>query len=212
MTKKTFTKVRKWAEEKGYKVEETYAYGDKSAIKITVDEENSFKCEEQDSTIYMSIRGQKGNPGGLYLTHIYKPKDGKYYRNHAFHKRSQKEMIEDMESDIKKYVKVEEDVNMEEVTFKEEDNMENKVAKEITVEDYNDLAQNGARTLFDIGMYRVIDGLKDEERSYFIKDFDTNKWYLIDMVTCYELVTAFHCGGSKTYIEDCLYNIIDSAN
>ncbi|MFS0905742.1 hypothetical protein AB3N02_22100 [Priestia aryabhattai] len=90
--------------------------------------------------------------------------------------------------------------------------MEMKALKEITVEEYMDLAQNGARTLFEIGDYRVVDGLKDEEQSFFVKDFTTDKWYLIDMATCYELVTAFHCGGHKPYIEDCLNNIVCSVN
>lgn len=90
--------------------------------------------------------------------------------------------------------------------------MEMKALKEITVEEYMDLAQNGARTLLNVGDYAVVDGLKDEEQSYFIKDFHTDKWYLIDMATCYELVTAFHCGGYKPYIEECLNEIICSVD
>lgn len=88
------------------------------------------------------------------------------------------------------------------------DNM--KALKEITVDDYMNLSQNGARTLFDIGGYRVLDGVKDEQKSYFVKNFATERWYLIDMVICYELVTAFHCGGFKPYIKECLDDIVSS--
>lgn len=101
MEKTKFTKVRKWAEEQGYKVQDK-SYSFKSAIKVIVDEENAFTCETRESTIYMSIRGVKGDAGGLYLTHEYKPKDGRFIRSYAFHKNSQKEMIEDMEDKIRR--------------------------------------------------------------------------------------------------------------
>lgn len=96
-----FTVVRKWAEEKGYKIEDTFAYGDNKAIKVIINDEHSFKCETKKSTIYTSIRGQKGNCGGLYLTHEHKPKDGRFVRPYDFHKTSQKEMIQSMEREIK---------------------------------------------------------------------------------------------------------------
>lgn len=90
--------------------------------------------------------------------------------------------------------------------------MNTQALKEITVNEYNDLAQNGARTLFDIGMFRVMDGLKDEKQSHFVRDYVGDRWFLIDMTTCYELVTAFHCGGYKPYIEECLNEIICSVD
>jgi hypothetical protein len=92
----------------------------------------------------------------------------------------------------------------------EDDNM-NLRPLTISNDTYLDLAQNGARTLLDIGNYRVLDGLKDDEQSYFVKDFSTEQMYMIDMVTCYELVTAFHCGGYKPYILEQLEEIIESA-
>jgi len=97
-----FTRIIKWAKDKGYEIKDTYAYGDNKAVLIVVDEENSFKCETRDSTVYMSIRGQRGNAGGLYLTHKRKPKDGRFIRDYAFLQSSQKEMIMVMEGQIRK--------------------------------------------------------------------------------------------------------------
>lgn len=99
-----FTKIRKWANEKGYKIEDA-SISYIPAIRVIVDEENRFKCEERRSTVYMSIRGQKGDAGGLYLTHEYKPKDGRFVRPYGFWKASQKEMIEDIEREIQKQIK-----------------------------------------------------------------------------------------------------------
>lgn len=108
MTKqrRTFTKIRKWAEENGYKIEETWAYGDQDAIRVIVSEKQSFKLEMRKSTIYMSIRGQRGDCGGLYLTEELKREEGEpYRRNYAFHQASQRVAIESMESDIKQLAK-----------------------------------------------------------------------------------------------------------
>lgn len=87
-----------------------------------------------------------------------------------------------------------------------------KALREIHEGSYMDLAQNGARILFNIGNYRLIDGVKGEYESYFVKDFGTERWFLIDIDTCYELVTAFFCGGDESYIMECIEEIISSVN
>ncbi|UUV46906.1 hypothetical protein [Bacillus phage vB_BanS-Thrax4] len=105
MTKqrRTFTVIRKWAEKMGYTVEDTWAYGDQDACRVVVSEKLSFKLEMRKSTIYQSIRGQRGDCAGLYLTEERKREEGEpYRRNYAFHQRSQREAIEDMERDIKR--------------------------------------------------------------------------------------------------------------
>lgn len=88
--------------------------------------------------------------------------------------------------------------------------MEMKALKRITEKDYLDLAQNGARVLFDLEEYRVLDGMKDETESYFVKHFSTDEWYLIDMKTCYDLVTMHYCGGYEPYLLECLEDIVAS--
>ncbi|AZU98981.1 hypothetical protein pW2_156 [Bacillus phage pW2] len=101
--RRTFTVIRKWAEKNGYKVEDTWAYGDQDACRVIVNEKLSFKAEMRNSTIYQSIRGQRGECAGLYLTEERKREEGEpYRRNYAFHMTSQKHAIENMESDIKK--------------------------------------------------------------------------------------------------------------
>jgi hypothetical protein len=87
-----------------------------------------------------------------------------------------------------------------------------KALREITTDDYMDLAQNGARVLFNIDDYRLIDGIKGSHESYFVKDFGTERWFLIDIDTCYELVTAFFCGGDESYIKECIEEIINSVD
>jgi hypothetical protein len=64
--------------------------------------------------------------------------------------------------------------------------------KQITEDIYMDLAQNGARVLFDIESYRILDGIKDETQSYFIIDSEEEEYFQIDLLTCYELVTLYH--------------------
>jgi hypothetical protein len=44
-------------------------------------------------------------------------------------------------------------------------------AKKVDINKYDDLAQNGARILFDIGFYRVLDCVKDDLQNFFIIDF-----------------------------------------
>jgi hypothetical protein len=82
--------------------------------------------------------------------------------------------------------------------------------REITREEFLDLAQNGIRELFELGHYKVVDGWKSEEQSHFVYDMGTHRCYLIDMDTCYELVTAFYCDGSKPTIIENLNEIASS--
>ena len=69
--------------------------------------------------------------------------------------------------------------------------------KQITEEIYLDKAQNGARKLVDIGDYRLLDGVKNEDESYFIIDFENELWYEIDLKTCYDLFTMYLYGDKK---------------
>jgi hypothetical protein len=101
MTK--FTKIRKWANEKGYQVEDAYAYGNRPAIKVTVDEQHSFTCEEKESTVYYSVNGMAGDRGGLYMAHNHKPEDGRFVRPYSFWYQSQTDMITAMENYLHKF-------------------------------------------------------------------------------------------------------------
>lgn len=79
-----------------------------------------------------------------------------------------------------------------------------KPLKEIVLQDYYDLCENGARTLFDINDYRVIDGDKDDDESYFIFDYVNERFFLIDLKTCYDLVTLFFVAKNHEYLIECL--------
>jgi hypothetical protein len=76
--------------------------------------------------------------------------------------------------------------------------------KQITEDIYMDLAQNGARVLFEIDCYRILDGIKDDEQSYFIIDLEDEEFYQIDLLTSYELVTMYHGNVKKEYIMEFL--------
>ena len=82
--------------------------------------------------------------------------------------------------------------------------------REITREEFLDLAQSGIRELFDIEQYKVFDGMKGTEQSYFVYHMGTHNCYLINKDTCYELVTAFYCGGSKPEILENLNKMASS--
>ena len=82
--------------------------------------------------------------------------------------------------------------------------------REVTREEFVDLAQNEIRELFEIEHYKVIDGSKGEELNHFVYDTGTHSCYLINIDTCYDLVTAFYCGGSKPSIIDNLNTIASS--
>lgn len=72
--------------------------------------------------------------------------------------------------------------------------------KKINRNIYLDLAQNGARELCEIANYQILDGLKDEEQSYFIIDIEDQEYYQIDLRTCYELVTMKYGNVKEEYI------------
>ena len=63
----------------------------------------------------------------------------------------------------------------------------------ITEKEYLSLAENGARVLFDIADYRLMDGVKDEDESYFIIDFFNDQFYQIDLQTSYNLLAIYVC-------------------
>lgn len=99
MKKRTFTNIRKWAEKMGYEVEDRNLVSWKPRIMVKVNEKLRFELEVRESTVYHSIRGMKGNAGGLYVTaHI----TGRN-RSYDFHQASQRVAIESMESDIKQF-------------------------------------------------------------------------------------------------------------
>ena len=79
-----FVNVRKWAQEKGFKVTD---WDDQRTITIQAGEKR-FVLQQRESTIYRSVRGIKGNPKGLYLSGVWK---------YAFKVASQKEAIQEME-------------------------------------------------------------------------------------------------------------------
>ena len=63
--------------------------------------------------------------------------------------------------------------------------------KKITEKEYLSLAENGARILFDIADYRLMDGVKDDDESYFIIDFFNDEFYQIDLQTSYNLLAMY---------------------
>jgi len=65
--------------------------------------------------------------------------------------------------------------------------------KKITEKEYLSLAENGARVLFDIADYRFMDGVKDDDESYFIIDFFKDEFYQIDLQTSYNLLAMYVC-------------------
>lgn len=99
----TFTKIRKWAEEKGFVVEDKYGYGGKPCIHVYLGDRTGYAFDMRDSTIYMSIRGQRGNAGGLYMAQIKpnKHNDVGIDVGYGFQERSQSYCIDKMEYDLK---------------------------------------------------------------------------------------------------------------
>ncbi|WP_456276268.1 hypothetical protein [Bacillus sp. AK128] len=85
-----------------------------------------------------------------------------------------------------------------------------KAVREVSREEFMDLAQHGIRELFDLEHYKVFDGMKGEEQSYFVYDMGPHRCYLIDQPTCYDLVTAFYCGGNKSTILENIKHIASS--
>lgn len=99
---KSFTKIRKWAEEKGFRVEEKSGYGGKPCIHVYTGDRTGYAFDMRDSTIYMSHRGQRGNAGGLYMAQIRPTKrnDVGIDVGYGFQERSQSYCIEKMEWDL----------------------------------------------------------------------------------------------------------------
>lgn len=99
--KKVFTKIRKWAQEKGYTIEEH-----SKSISVKVNKKLSFTIENRESTIYRSIRGIKGNPKGIYLTEF-----SQRFKSCGFsmHYKSQKNIIDRMEEVIEQELKREQE-------------------------------------------------------------------------------------------------------
>lgn len=94
---RTFTKVRKWAEEVGAKVKDSELF---NAITVTLPNGEKFELENRESTSRRVInrgRGMKwdGSPKGLYMS----KGDG-----YAFQERSQVDCIEKMSKHLSKEV------------------------------------------------------------------------------------------------------------
>lgn len=72
----------------------------------------------------------------------------------------------------------------------------------ITKEIYLDKAQNGARTLFDLFNYRLLDGVKGDVESYFLIDFNDNpqEFYKISLRDAYDLLAMYHMKCDKEFI------------
>ena len=82
--------------------------------------------------------------------------------------------------------------------------------REVTKEEFFDLAQNGARELFELAHYKIFDAVKGEEQNHFVYEMKTHRCALISKDTCYELVTAFYCGGDKDAVLENLNTIASS--
>lgn len=91
-------------------------------------------------------------------------------------------------------------------------NKELTAIREVTRDEFMNLAQSGVRELFDLGHFKVCDGKNGEEQSHFLYDMSTHRCFLIDVASCYELVTAFYCGGDKPSILQSLNGIASSVN
>lgn len=81
--------------------------------------------------------------------------------------------------------------------------------KHITEEIYLDLAQNGARVLFEVESYRFLDGIKDDTQSYFIIDLEDEEFYQIDLLTSYELVTMYHGDVEEDIFDEYLEEVFE---
>lgn len=106
---KSFTKIRKWAEEKGYIVEDYKGLiSDRQQVTIHATDDIKFQIENRESTVYQSIRGKRGNPKGIYLStnRFYADANGSgkayWHSGYGFCHYTQKEIIESMETTIKR--------------------------------------------------------------------------------------------------------------
>lgn len=84
-------------------------------------------------------------------------------------------------------------------------------AMNITMRQYDYLAENGARVLFDLKHYRVMDGCREDKESYFIIDFITDQpqFYRISQSDCYDLIAMKICGDvADDYIQEMIEDLI----
>ena len=72
----------------------------------------------------------------------------------------------------------------------------------ITDEIYLDKAQNGARTLFDLFGYRLLDGVKGDDESYFLIDLNESPqvFYELELRDAYDLLAMYHMRCDKEFI------------
>ena len=88
-------------------------------------------------------------------------------------------------------------------------------AKIITKEEYHHRAQHGARILLEIeeGIvhYRVLDGLLNEDESYFIVDFmnEPATFYLINLKDCYDICACELAGVEDEYVIEIIEEILN---
>jgi len=74
----------------------------------------------------------------------------------------------------------------------------------ITDKIYLDKAQNGARTLFNLFNYRLLDGVKGDQESYFLIDFNEEPqvFYELELRDAYDLLAMYHVKCDKEFIVD----------
>ncbi|WP_273129250.1 hypothetical protein [Bacillus weihaiensis] len=87
-----------------------------------------------------------------------------------------------------------------------------KAQREVTREEFLGLAQDGIRELFEIEQYKVFDGKKGAEQHYFVYEMKNHRCFLINLETCYELVTTFYTGDNKQLVIENLNAIALSVN
>jgi len=77
-----------------------------------------------------------------------------------------------------------------------------KMINKITDDIYLDKAQNGARTLFNLFGYRLLDGVKGDIESYFLIDFNEEPqvFYELELRDAYDLLAMYHVKCDKKYI------------
>jgi len=80
----------------------------------------------------------------------------------------------------------------------------------ITDKIYLDKAQNGARTLFDLFGYRLLDGVKGDDESYFLIDFNESPhiFYELELRDAYDLLAMYHVKCDKEFIIERINSLI----
>jgi hypothetical protein len=75
---------------------------------------------------------------------------------------------------------------------------------------YNQLAQNGARILFETSRFRILDGIDRGNQSYFIIDFyySDPRFYQIDIDECYSLIAMKMVNVDPKIIEEEIFEMI----